>query len=153
MKRITTIIASAILVLTILTLSLLSGRPSAVQGAPPAAPTPITVSRSDSSWKYLEWYRFARVRADTRFCVEVAPYESIDFMARTEMNSGVNTTTLRSQYTNNQLWFVNGDALQSAIVTHTTTFTPLPAMGRYLCALIDVANTNTVTVWLDGVGK
>lgn len=121
--------------------------------APSAAPTPITVSRNNGEPQFLEWYRFGRIRADTRACLETWGYESLEVQTRYQMDSGVNTTTMRVQVTNDQLWFVNGPTILNAVVTHTTDFTPIPSQGRYTCFFFDVSNNLTTTIWLNAVGK
>lgn len=144
--------ALAILGAVVLLASLLFSIPAG-HAAPMAAPTPVSVSRGDRTWFPATFFNAAPLATDTRSgCFETAGYDLLDI--QTVIDQGTtNTVTLKLQFTNDEVTFVDGVSVVSANTEDASAMNQFQAFGRYTCLYADVANTNTVTITAKAIIK
>lgn len=145
----------ALLVVGVIAASLLPGGMSMAAPAE-AVLTPVSNNNANTGAAFTTWFSGTPVAADTRSCKDMAKYDVIDFQYKITQ-SGVNTTTVKFQYSNNNSDYVDGNTIYSGTpVPASTPFTNMTqqaSFGRYFCTLIDVTNATPVSVYMSGVSK
>lgn len=118
--------------------------------------TPVSNNNSNGGARFAVFFSGTPIAADTRSCIDLGAYDVLDI--QTVINpSGVNTTSLKHQYSNNNANYTDANTL--ILPTPVTANTPVAAMsqqalfGRYTCMFADVANATPVSLYVSGVAK
>jgi hypothetical protein len=138
--------------------------PQVVTAAPAAIPTPVAGVVQAGDHKDVNWFLNERVSADEAssiFRVEDVEKCDISWWIDLELTSGfVNTTTLKLQFSNDNVYWSDGASIDAAQATddgRSTTGSGLmqqfAVFGRYARVYADVANTNLLTTTVQGVCK
>lgn len=141
----------------ILATFLLVGLTTAVQptrGAALAAPTPAPVTRPDSPG-YVVFTPFnsqAMTQTTTATCADVGRHSVVDVVYSIDQGT-TNTVTLYSMWSINGTTLVTGTAIASAVAVDTLDMQQVQVFGRYLCVRAQTTNTNSVTVYVQGMAK
>ncbi len=127
---------------------------------PLAIPTPVTAPAHSTALNAPEFPLFFNAKplaADTRSsCFEVPEYSIIDLqwlIDQTLVGTAANTTTLKLQYSNDDVNYVDGASFVSANAADAGDMQQYNLFGRYTCIYADVSNTQTVTVTVIGTVK
>jgi hypothetical protein len=150
-------IAILLTIVAILVVALLAplqyGAPATA--APAAAPTPVAgvLDRTSTDPGYIIFTDPISITADTRYCPgNTSRYDTMDL--EYAINQGtVNTTTITLQYTNRQQRYADGPDVVTANAADTAGMQQFPTFGRFTCILVDVANSNSISITLNAVGK
>ncbi len=136
------------------------GTANATIPQPLAIPTPVSApahSTAPNAPEFPLFFNAAPLTADTRSsCFEVPEYSIIDLqwlIDQTLVNSTANTTTLKLQYTNDGVNFVDGASFVSSNAADAGDMQQYNLFGRYTCIYADVSNTQTLTVTVVGTVK
>jgi hypothetical protein len=125
----------------------------AVQGAPHAIPTPITQSPRTAAPKVINfWSSATGLTSDTRSCVNIAGYNTLDLHYVIDQGT-VNTTTLTLQFSNISGAYVNGLAVVTANAADTADLKQYNVFGNEVCLYADVVNSNAWTITAVGIAK
>lgn len=129
-------------------------RVSAAPAAGPlAVPTPVVSSRAGRNWTPVTFLNGVAVTADTRTgCAETAAYDLLDLQYSIDQGT-TNTVTLKLQFTNDEVVFVDGLTIASANTSDIDNLLQFQTFGRYTCIYVDVTNSNPLTVTLKGIAK
>lgn len=145
--------------LTLLGLLVLSfGAPQTSTAAPAMIPTPVSITRPGNGVapEYPIFFNGVALTADTRSsCFEVPEYSAVDlqYLVDQTLATTVNTTTLKLQFSNDLVTFIDGAAIATSNITDTSDMLQLAIFGRYTCVYADVSNTNPITWTVLGVVK
>jgi len=127
---------------------------------PLAIPTPVSAPAHSTALNAPEFPTFFNAKAltdDARSsCFEVPEYSVIDLqwlIDQTIVNTTANTITLKLQYSNDNVNFVDGASFVSANVADASDMQQYNLFGRHTCIYADVSNTQTVTVTVIGTVK
>ncbi len=152
-----------VMVIAVVLLALLLvplGTASATIPQPLAIPTPVTApahSTAPNAPEFPLFFNAKPLAADTRSsCFEVPEYSAIDLqwlIDQTIVDTTANTITLKLQYSNDNLNYVDGASFVSANVADAGDMQQYNLFGRYTCIYADVSNTQTVTVTVIGTVK
>lgn len=143
----------AFLALALVAGSLFTMQPNAVQGAPAAIPTPITQYARESAPKVINfWASPTALTADTRSCVNIDGYNTIDLHYIVDQGT-VNTTTLTLQFSNITNDYVNGLAVATANAADTADLKQYQLFGRNVCLHANLTNSNAFTITAVGLAK
>lgn len=148
---------TVIVSLTLLGLLALSfGVPQTSTAAPAAAPTPASVTRpgNGEAPEFPVFFNRAVLTADTRSsCFEVPEYSTVDMQYVIDQ-SDVNTTTVKLQFSNDLVTYVDGVAIVSANTEDASGMQQFQLFGRHTCVYADViTSTYPITVTVIGVVK
>lgn len=148
---------SVIVGVTLLALLVLSvGMPQAGTAAPMAAPTPASVTRpgSGEAPEFPVFFNSLSITADTRSsCFEVPEYSTVDLQYAIDQSSN-NTMTVKLQFTNDLVTFVDGVAIVTDNAADATGMQQYQLFGRHTCVYADViTSTFPVTLTVIGVVK
>jgi hypothetical protein len=133
--------------------------PQAGTAAPAAAPTPVSVTLpSGPVPEYPVFFNGnGPITADTRSsCFEVPDYSVVDLqylIDQTIADNVVNTTTLKLQFSNDLVTYVDGINVVASNTADASSLQPFAIFGRYTCVYADVSNTNPITLTVVGVVK
>lgn len=135
-----------------------------VSGAPAnAVLTPVSNSNANAGARFAIFFSGTPISADTRACAELGNFDVMD-LQYVVTQTGVNTITLKSQYSNNASGadytggnFVDANTyLSGTPVPASTPFTAMSQQalfGRYHCIYADVSNATPVSIYASGVAK
>lgn len=149
-------ISAALLLLAVMVA--VSVFPSANVGAAPmgAVLTPVANTNGSGQTPRFATFFDGTVTADTRVCAQLGGYNAADFQYKLTQ-TGVNTVTVKHQYSNNQADYVDGTTFMSGTpVPASTPFTNMAQhalFGRYACVLVDVTNATPVSVYVSAAAK
>lgn len=94
--------------------------------------------------------------SDTRVCIDAGGYNAADFQYKVTQ-TGINTITLKHQYSNNNRDYIDGASFMSG--TPVPAQTPFGNMaqhalfGRYTCVFADLDNATPVSVYVSAQVK
>ncbi len=146
------LVVMAVLGLFALALVALSGGGKAT-AAPAAAPTPVSVSAGSSTPDLFTAYTAKAIAADERSgCVDVSKFQRADVQYLEDVGT-VNTTTVTMQFTNDQVTFVDGLAVASAIVADGSAMQQYQVFGKYMCFYVNVTDTSPITWSVSAIAK
>lgn len=125
--------------------------------------TPVSNSNANQGARLATFFNGTPISADTRKCVQLGSFDVMD-MQYVVTQSGTNTITVKSQYSNNAsggTWtggnYVDGNTyLSGTPVPASTPFTGLTQQalfGYYHCIYADVTNATPVSIYVSGVAK
>ena len=118
-----------------------------------AAPTPVAgINRAANKFWLQSRFVSGAQTADSRVCVESAGYDLMDLQYVLDQGT-VNTTTIKIQYTNDQVTFIDGASIVTANAADTSGLLQYPLFGRYTCVNTDVVNANPLTTTVIGILK
>ncbi len=127
---------------------------------PLAIPTPVTApahSTAPNAPEFPLFFNAKPLTEDTRSsCFELPEYSIIDLqwlIDQTIVNTTANTITLKLQYSNDNINYVDGAAFVSANAADAGDMQQYNLFGRHTCIYADVSNTQTVTVTVIGTVK
>lgn len=149
-KKFLLALASFVLVAALL-VSLFGGAPQ-VNAAPGAAPTPQTYNAARTDANVVTWASAKSITADTRWCVDTRNYNAADIQWTTDQGT-TNTTTLKLQFSNDNIHFTDGATLVSANAADASDLNRQLLYGRWACVFADVANANAIVITVIGVAK
>lgn len=133
--------------------SLFTMQPSGVQGAPNAIPTPVVQYMRQPAPKVINfWETATSLTADTRSCVNIDGYNTLDLHWIIDQGT-VNTTTLTLQFSNITDSFVNGVAVATANAADSTDFQQFQVFGRNVCLHANLTNANAWSIRAVGLAK
>lgn len=139
--------------LALLAASVFGIQPNVVQGAPNAIPTPISQYTSQPAPKVINfWATATALTADTRSCVNIDGYNTLDLHWIIDQGT-VNTTTLTLQFSNITDSYVDGVAVATANTADSTDFQQFQVFGRNVCLHANLANANAWTLTAVGLAK
>lgn len=126
-------------------------------GAPAGAVlTPVSNNNANNGAAMQTWFSGTPINADTRSCKDVANFDVAD-MQYVITQSGVNTATIKYQYSNNNSNYVDGATVYSGTpVPASTPFTNMhqqAVFGKYFCVYADLTNATPVSIYWSGVTK
>jgi hypothetical protein len=150
MKTFRVLVVVAALCLALLAGALVSGTgPVPVGAAPPAAPTPVDNLVYSPDRNYFDLYDTKTVAADTHTPImDISAQEwcDIEYVVNQDIDSsGVNTTTVTLEFSNDRSNWVDGPALVSNNAADASDMTRLPLFGQYMRFKMDVDNSYTPT--------
>lgn len=124
-----------------------------VQGAPVAAPTPITQYAGNSEPKLLPFWSASSLTADGRSaCFNVGGYSTIDIHYIIDQGT-TNTATVNLQFSNVTNSYVTGVAMVSANAADATDLKEFNLFGDRACLYADVTNSNALSITAVGLVK
>jgi hypothetical protein len=133
--------------------SLVGIQPNTVQGAPAAIPTPITQFMRQPAPKVINfWSTATALTADTRSCVNIDGYNTLDLHWIIDQGT-VNTTTLTLQFSNITDSYVNGVAVATNNAADSTDLNQFQVFGRNVCLHANLTNSNAFTLTAVGLAK
>lgn len=145
-------VVAALALIAALFVGVFSGAPSQVSAAPAAAPTPQTFNPSRADANIMVWANVKSITADTRWCADARNYNAADVQYAIDQGT-VNTTTLKLQFSNDMVSFVDGATLVSANAADADSLNRQLVYGRYVCVFADVTNSNAIVITAIGVAK
>ena len=142
------------IVLMLVVLSALSLNTPTSQAAPLAAPTPISVPiQARVVPEFPTFFNTTVLQASANSSAfEVPDYSAIDLQWIIDVNT-VNTTTLKLQYSNDNVNFVDGASFASAVVADANSMQQYPLFGRWTRVVATVSNTDPITITVMGTVK
>ena len=145
-------VMAAVTLLTSLLVSLQSAAPAFA--ALPAAPTPVAVTMGGRTADVaLFWERRVMTQAAGSAVQGVADHDKIDVQWVIDQGAQPNTTTLRLQFSNDGVNWIDGPALVTGSGTDANDMQQYAVFGRYARINPTLANTQAVTVTVIGVAK
>lgn len=140
------------LVLLVAFLSALWLVPAApVDAAPAAAITPVTYSGQSSQSTKVTFFN-GNIAADTRTCFDLSNYNKMDLQWVIDQGT-VNTTTIKLQWSNDNVNFEDSATVASANTSDTHSGQQYVLAGQYNCIYADVTNSNALGLKILGVAK
>jgi hypothetical protein len=136
-------------------LGVLYDGPAQVTAAPPAAPTPATVTYSPGTHTLQTFYDAEAITEDGCSALfEIADVELVDLHWIVDVGD-VNTTTLTLRFSNENSVtnLVTGINVAASIAADQTNLQQFPLFGRYACLYADVTNTSPITITALGKSK
>lgn len=142
------------LVLALLLGVIAGGAGDAVQAAPAAIPTPVSVTRpAGDGYVTFNPFSTAAIATDTTStCFDVGGRSVVDVLYVIDQGE-VNTVTLTSKWSIDGVTTVSGVNLVASNAADASDMTQLQVFGRYFCILADVSNTNAVTITAQAMAK
>lgn len=124
---------------------------------PLAAPTPVTVSASGPSQNDLSFFTTRVITQDVASAaqnIEAADKADLQYTLDQTLVTGIaNTTTLTLQFSCDGTTWTNGVAMLSANVADASDISQMLTFCSQMRVLVDVSNTNPVTVTVQGLAK
>lgn len=144
---------ASLAIIAVIAFSLVGLQPNGVQGAPAAAPTPITQYMRQPAPKVINfWESATALTADTRSCVNIDGYNTLDLHYVIDQGT-VNTTTLTLQFSNITNDYVNGLAVATNNAADTSNLQQYQVFGRNVCLHANLTNSNAFTITAVGLAK
>jgi hypothetical protein len=138
-------------------LALFGGTAQAANPGPLAIPTPVTNNPAAVVARPVEFLVTRVITQDTASdALNIQNYGKADVQwvfDQTLVAAAANTTTLKLQFSNNGLNWVDGATLVSANAADATDMNQFAVFGRYARVYVDVTNSLPVTVTAIGLGK
>lgn len=122
-----------------------------VTAAPAAAITPVSFSGQSSQSAKVTFFN-GNITADTRTCVDLSNYSKIDLQWVIDQGT-VNTTTVKLQWSNDNVNFEDSATVASANAADTHSGQQYVLAGQYNCVYADVTNSNALGLKILGVAK
>ena len=145
-------LVTAVTLLAALLLSLQNAAPAAA--APPAAPTPVTVTMGGKTADtVLFWERRVLTQAAPSAAQGVADHDKIDLQWVIDQGAPPNTATLRLQFSNDGINWVDGPAPVTNGAVDANDMQQYAVFGRYARVSPTLANGQPVTLTVIGVAK
>ena len=148
-KRLIVTVAALLLVALLGSLLLSPAHP--VDAAPFAAITPVSFSGQSSASNKVTFFN-GNIAADTRTCVDLSNYSKIDLQWVIDQGT-VNTTTVKLQWSNDNVNFEDSATVASANAADTHSGQQYVLAGQYNCIYADVTNSNALSLKILGVAK
>ncbi len=151
------LVVMAVLGLFALALTALSGG-GAATAAPMAIPTPVSVTRPAGDG-YITVAPFsAQILTEdtTSTCYDVAKFSVVDVLYSIDQSivaDTANTTTLTTKWGIDSTTTVAGVNIVASNAADATDMAQLQVFGRYFCVFANVANSENVTVTVQGIAK
>ncbi len=125
--------------------------------APAAAPTPVAAVQRSPAPEFPQFFRTKVITEDTRSdCFEVPDYAVVDLqylIDQTAVAGAPNTTTLKLQFSNDLVTYIDGTNVVSGNVADGSDLQQYQLFGRHTCVYADVTNSNPLTLTVSGVVK
>lgn len=147
-------LAVAIVLFAALVLSM--GGPVNVTAAPSAAPTPVSINHSGSFADVPVFYSTQVLTADGGSNAQnIQNHQVMDLQWGIDQTllTTVNTTTLKIQFSNDGVNWIDGASFVSANTADANDMQQYAIFGRYARVYADVSNTNPITLTVIGVAK
>lgn len=122
--------------------------------APAAIPTPVAGTYTGGTMARVVTLYDSNVTTSTAFGgnpINVLTADRIDLQWIVDQPTSVNTTTVKLQFSNDQINWVDGATVLNANAADAADMQQYNLFGAYVRANIDATNTNTVSVKLIGV--
>lgn len=148
-KRFVVLCAGLLMFVMLTSLYVLPASP--VDAAPVAAITPVTYSGQSSQSSKVTFFN-GNIAADTRACVDLSNYSKIDLQWVIDQGT-VNTTTVKLQWSNDNVNFEDSATVASANAADTHSGQQYVLAGQYNCVYADVTNSNALGLKILGVAK
>jgi len=148
-------IAALVLVIAAMLVGSVLISATTANAAPLPAPTAVSApaDRAPRARHPITFFSAARTTADGRGTVYSLPdYNVMDLQWVVDVGT-VNTTTLKFQFSNDGVNWVDGASIEAGIVADKNSLQQFPIYGRYVSVYADVTNTNPITLTLIGVAK
>lgn len=128
--------------------------PDPAMAAPPAAPTPVSVSAADGSPEILTFADEVVMTADGVVGSELPVYavQRLDLQHIVDQTVA-NGTTVTLQYSNDGSNWVTGPTVATVVSSDLNDMQQYATFGRYNRFYADVSNSNPITITLIAVGK
>lgn len=144
--------AMGLLIVSLFVFSLFLPGSQDAYAAPLGAPTPQTFNPSRTDANVVTWANAKSITADTRWCADVRNYNGADVQWIIDQGT-VNTTTLKLQFSNDNVNFVDGATLVSANAADANSLNRQLIYGRWVCVYADLTNSNAIVITAIGVAK
>lgn len=148
-KRFVVLCAGLLMFVMLTSLYVLPALP--VDAAPAAAITPVSFSGQSSQSSKVTFFN-GNITADTRTCVDLSNYSKIDLQWVIDQGT-VNTTTVKLQWSNDNVNFEDSATVASANAADTHSGQQYVLAGQYNCVYADVTNSNALGLKILGVAK
>ena len=116
-----------------------------------AAATPVSYGATVGTNSKVTFFN-GNVTADTRVCFDLSNYNKVDLQWIIDQGT-VNTTTLKLQWSNDNLNYEDTATVASANTADTHSGQQYNLFGQHNCVLADVANSNALGLKIFGVAK
>jgi len=130
--------------------------PANVTAAPAAAPTPVSVNHAGTFADVPVFYSTQVLTADGGSSVQnIQNHQVVDLQWGIDQTllTTMNTTTLKLQYSNDAVNWIDGPSFVSANVADANDMQQYAIFGRYARVYADVSNANPLTLTVIGVAK
>lgn len=147
-------LAVAVLLFAALVLSM--GGPANVTAAPSAAPTPVSINHAGTFADVPVFWSTQVVTADGGSSLQnIQNHQVVDLQWGIDQTllTTMNTTTLKLQFSNDGVNWIDGASFVSANVADANDMQQYAIFGRYARVYADVSNTNPLTLTVIGVAK
>ena len=147
-------LAVAVVLFAALVLSMTG--PANVTAAPSAAPTPVSVNHAGTFADVPVFWSTQVVTADGGSNAQnIQNHQVVDLQWGIDQTllTTMNTTTLKLQFSNDGVNWIDGASFVSANVADANDMQQYAIFGRYARVYADVSNTNPLTLTVIGVAK
>ena len=147
-------LAVAVVLFAALVLSMTG--PANVTAAPSAAPTPVSVNHAGTFADVPVFWSTQVVTADGGSSLQnIQNHQVVDLQWGIDQTllTTMNTTTLKLQFSNDGVNWIDGASFVSANVADANDMQQYAIFGRYARVYADVSNTNPLTLTVIGVAK
>jgi len=130
--------------------------PANVTAAPSAAPTPVSVNHAGTFADVPVFFSTQVLTADGGSSVQnIQNHQVVDLQWGIDQTllTTMNTTTLKLQFSNDGVNWIDGASFVSANVADANDMQQYAIFGRYARVYADVSNTNPLTLTVIGVAK
>ena len=144
-------------VVAVLALLLVMGlvlKAPAVDAAPAPAPTPVaSVIASPGAGVPLVWLQNTVLTANNdSAALSVLDFDKVDLQLVVDVGT-VNTTTLKLQFSNDNVNWVDGATVGTAIAADANTMAQYAVFGQYARINSALTNSSAITITAIGIGK
>lgn len=147
-------LAVAVVIFAALVLSMTG--PANVTAAPSAAPTPVSINHAGTFADVPVFWSTQVVTADGGSSLQnIQNHQVVDLQWGIDQTllTTMNTTTLKIQFSNDGVNWIDGASFVSANVADANDMQQYAIFGRYARVYADVSNTNPLTLTVIGVAK
>ncbi len=147
-------LAVAVVIFAALVLSMTG--PANVTAAPSAAPTPVSINHAGTFADVPVFWSTQVVTADGGSSLQnIQNHQVVDLQWGIDQTllTTMNTTTLKLQFSNDGVNWIDGASFVSANVADANDMQQYAIFGRYARVYADVSNTNPLTLTVIGVAK
>lgn len=116
-----------------------------------AAATPVSYGATTGTNSKVTFFN-GNVTADTRVCFDLSNYNKVDLQWIIDQGT-VNTTTIKLQWSNNNVNFEDTATVANANVADANGGQQYNLFGQYNCVNADVTNSNALGLKIYGVAK